>query len=146
MASFIKKHYELITSRWNSGDGKEIVHDGVISGATGMAFGYAAAHSKNDLEFTVARKHIPLDFAASIGGLVASLTFGGKATRDVVRQASVAGLAISSYRATEKYIHLHGGPKRVLVSGKSHPAIAAHAGERAADIAEDPILAAAAAL
>jgi hypothetical protein len=142
--SFIRKHYDLATARWKSGDGKAILHDGVISTATGVAIGYAAAHSKNDLEMTVARRRIPVDFTASIAGLAFSLGFGNKSTRDVVRQASVAGLAISSYRATERYIHLHGGPRPMLAAHPGGRPPAAHAGE--IDLSNDPVLAAAAAL
>jgi hypothetical protein len=143
--SFIRKHYNLITSRWSAGDGKEIVHDGVISGATGVAIGYAAAHSKNDLEFTVARRRIPIDFAASVGAIAVSLGFGSKNTRDVVRQAGVTGLGIAAYRATEKYIHTHGRP--MLGRGPGRPMMppAAHAGDfPIGESNADPILAAAA--
>lgn len=143
--SFIKHHFNLITSRWSAGDGKEIVHDGVISGATGVAIGYAAAHSKTDLELTVARRRVPLDFAASVGAIAVSLGFGNKSTRDVVRQVGVTGLGISAYRATEKYIHTHGRPMLVRGPGARPPA--AHAGEFSSgheDISGDPIMAAAA--
>ena len=140
--SFIRKHYDLATARWKSGDGKAILHDGVISTAAGVAIGYAAAHSKNDLEMTVARRRIPMDFTASLAGLAFSLSFGNKSTRDVVRQASVAGLAISSYRATERYIHMHGGARPMLAAHSGSRPVAAHAGE--IDMSNDPVLAAAA--
>jgi hypothetical protein len=143
--SFIRKHFDLMSARFKSGEGKAMMHDGVIAGATGVAIGFAAAHSKNDLEMVVARKRIPLDFAGSIGGLVFSLGFGSKGTRDVVRQASVAGLGIASYRVTEKHIHLkQGGGHPALAARMAHPAVAAHAGE--VDVGNDPVLQAAARL
>jgi hypothetical protein len=141
--SFIRKHYNLATSRWAGGEGKTIIHDGVVATATGIGIGYAAAHSRTDLEATVGQKRVPLDIAGSLGGLALSLVMpGSKGTRDIVRQASVAGLAISSYRATERYIHLKGHP--ALGMGRAHPAMApaAHAGE--IDVSSDPVLAAAA--
>lgn len=143
--SFIRKHYDLAISRWKGGDGGEIVHDSVIAGATGVGIGYAAAHSKNDLEFTVARKRIPVDFAVSVGAIVGSLVVSGnKKTRDVLRKAATAGLGISAYRATERYIHLRGGPGPHLMAHHpgAHP-IAAHAGETP-DMGSDPVLIAAA--
>jgi hypothetical protein len=143
--SFIRKHYDLAISRWKAGDGGEIVHDGVISVATGVAVGYAAAHSKNDLEITVAHKRVPVDFAASVGAIVGSLVVSGnKKTRDVLRKAASAGLGISAYRATERYIHLRGGTgMHPLAHHAGHPAVAAHAGETP-DMGNDPVLIAAA--
>jgi len=141
--SFIRRHFTLASARWKGGEGKEIIHDGVVATATGIGIGYAAAHSKTDLEMTVGRKRVPLDIAGSLAGLGLSLVVSAsKSTRDLVRQASVAGLAISSYRATERYIHLRGRP--MLGAGRMHPAVAAHAGE--VDIESDPVLAAAARL
>jgi hypothetical protein len=141
--SFIRKHYALAASRWSGGEGKEIIHDGVVAAATGIGIGYAAAHSKTDLEATVGHKRVPLDIAGSLAGLGFSLVVSAsKSTRDLVRQASVAGLAISSYRATERFIHLKSHP--ALGMGRPHPAMApaAHAGE--IDISSDPVLQAAA--
>src|ERR1700730_7003500 len=129
--SFIRKHFDLAASRWKGGEGGEIMHDGVISVATGVAVGYAAAHSKNDLEMTVARKRIPVDFAASFGAIIGSLVVSGnKKTRDVLRKAASAGLGISAYRATERYIHIRGGTgPHLMAHHPMHPAVAAHAGE-----------------
>src|ERR1700690_1482881 len=58
---FIRRHFTLASARWRGGEGKEIIHDGVVATATGIGIGYAAAHSKTDLEMTVAPNRSPLN-------------------------------------------------------------------------------------
>ena len=111
-ASIIRGHYHRALSRHHKGDTTELALTAGESALTGALLGVASAKIKGGLDVT--KNKIPMDLAAGVAGLAATLFIPEIAgEHDTVKHMAATAIGIGTFRKTEAYMK-----KKMVAAGE----------------------------